>query len=72
MFRILSALVKQRSVPCDLCFVLAVLKECLPEKQNSYLERDIFCNASLMTMEYVQIRVNCRSTLGMLAGMMHP
>ena len=23
-----------------------------------------------MTMEYVQSRVNCRSTLGMLAGMM--
>ena len=30
---------------------------------------NIFCNASLLTMEYVQIRVNCRSTLGMLAGM---
>ena len=24
------------------------------------------------TMEYVQIRVNCRSTLGMLAGMLNP
>ena len=33
---------------------------------------NIFCNASLMTMEYVQIRVNCRSTLGMFAGMMNP
>ena len=34
--------------------------------------RNKFCNASLMTMEYVQIRVNCRSTLGMLAGVMNP
>ena len=33
---------------------------------------NIFCNASLMTMEYVQIRVNCRSILGMLAGMLNP
>ena len=33
---------------------------------------NIFSNASLMTMEYVQILVNCRSTLGLLAGMMNP
>ena len=33
---------------------------------------NIFCNASLMTMEYVQSCVNCRSTLSMLAGMMNP
>ena len=33
---------------------------------------NIFCDASLMTMEDVQIYVNCRSTLSMLAGMMNP
>ena len=36
------------------------------------ISEDIFCNASLMTKEYVQICVNCRSTLSMLAGMMNP
>ena len=34
--------------------------------------KNIICNASLMTMEYVQICVNCASTLSMLAGMMNP
>jgi len=33
----------------------------------------MFCNVSLMTLEYIfMIRVNSRSTLGILAGMMNP
>ena len=36
------------------------------------VKKYIFCNASLMTMEYIQICVNCRSTLSMLADMMNP
>ena len=35
-------------------------------------KKNIFCNVSLMTMEYVQIRVNCRSSLVMFAGMVNP
>ena len=49
-----------------------VLRTCWRRAVVPSLKLNIICNASLMTMEYVQIRVNCRGTLGMLAGMMNP